>query len=263
MDDRDLARAELQAESLIATLGIERVLQKKPEVPTETEINHALKLPSVLKRRVADLVEATKQNRQASPPELPEYREMHEALANGIDVNLLTEMIAASPADMRPALTLAWPRAVALLNAKLPRRVEMRLSGPYLHDPSAGELGEWGWLWRIANYPLFALDLAAEGMLITAEVKGLQTLYPAIYAELCGDLQDAMADKVAADSEWQAPWWLRKQLCTLLRVSPVSVTLVADIDQAVQQSQAATKSRTSALKVSNPDSTPTQRLAER
>jgi hypothetical protein len=147
------------------------------------------------------------------------------------------------------------------LAAIFPRRVEQRLTGPYLHDPAKGEWAEFGWAWRMAKDPLTALDLAGDGMLIGVEVGHLKAMYPAIYSEICGDIFDALTEKAAADKDWQAPWWLQKQLCTILGTSPVSATLVADIDMAVKQSQAETKTRASALKLTQTGATQPQKLA--
>jgi hypothetical protein len=252
----------LQAESLVAVLGIKHALAKKPRAPSEHEARRAAALPEVIAKRVAALVGSQTQRKQAEPPELPDYRETNEALAKGADEDALVEVMIGVPPELVPAVTLVWTRAIAYLGAIFPRRLEQRLTGPYLHDPSPGEWAEFGWAWRIANAPLFVLDLAQEGMLIGAEVGHLKQMFPAIYAEICARIDDSLADKVAADKEWQPPWWLQKQLCGILGVSPVSPTLVADIEAALQQSQAETKTRTGALNIKNSGETQNQKLAE-
>ena len=251
----------LQAESLVAVLGIKHALAKNPRAPSEMEIKRAAKLPSVIKRRTATLLEATKQLRQAAPPELPDYRETNEALVKGADGDALVEVMLGIPPELHTGCTVAWTRGITYLGGLFPRRIEQRLTGPYLHDPSPGEWAEFGWAWRLANDPLFVVDLAAEGMLIGVEVGHLKAMYPAIYAELCADIFDALTDKIAADKEWQPPWWLRKQLCGILGVSSVSPSLVADIEAALKQSQAETKTKPSALDVTQTGQTQSQKLA--
>lgn len=251
----------LEAECICAVLGIQRALAPKMRAPSESELRRARKLKDVIKRRVSELLDLAKPKSQAGPPELPDYRDTNDALTKKINEDSLVDVVVSIPEEFRPGCVMTWFRGVEYLSSRFPRRIEQRLTGPYLHDPSDGEWAEFGWLWRVANQPLFILDLAGEGMLIGVEVQHLGAIYPAIYAELCGCIFDALSDRVAADKEWMAPWWLQKQLCTILGVSPVSATLVQDIEGALQRSQAETKTRTGALKVTQQGETTAQGLA--
>ena len=253
----------LKAECIVAVMGVKHALSDKPRAPSDVEIRRAAKLPKTIKTRVAELVGAKKQAKQAAPPELPPYKKTSDALAKGVDGDALVEVMLGVPPDLIPGCTMVWSKAIAYLNERFPRRTEQRLTGPYLHDPSAGEWAEFGWAWRIANAPMFVIDLALEGMLIGVEVQHLRAMFPAIYAEICAAVYDSLADKAGENAEWQAPWWLRKQLCGMLAISPVSASLVADIDAAVKQSQADTKTRTGALqmKASSTGETQSQQLA--
>jgi len=253
----------LRAECLVAVLGIPHALGKSLDAPSDAETKRAAKLPETIKKRVGELVGATSQGKQSDPPELPDYRETNDDIVEGIDLDLLTDVLLPVGPEMTPACALTWTRGVEYLAGLFPRRVEQRLTGPYMHDPSPGEWAEFGWAWRVAQTPLYVLDLAMDGMLIGAEVGHLKALYPSIYAEICGDIYDALTDKASADKDWMAPWWLQKQLCTILGISPVSTTLVADIDAAVQQSQAETKTRASALKLSQTGQTTSEKLADK
>lgn len=257
MDEKTLLRAEC----IVAVLGIDEVM-RNPRPPSDVELRRAEKLPEVIRKRIVELVDATKQGRQSSPPELPDYRTLNEALPKGLDGDRMVDVLLPVPAELQALCSLVWQQAVGYLSNLFPRRIEQRLTGPYLHDPSPGEWAEFGWAWRISNAPAYVIDLAMDGMLIGAEVGHLKAMYPAMHGEMCADVLDALTEKVAADKDWQAPWWLQKQLCTLLGISPVSTSLVADIDQAVKQSQAETKSRASALKVSQTGQTTSQSLAE-
>ena len=253
----------LHAECVVAVLGVEHGLRRKPKPPTDAELARAAKLPSVLDRRVREFVGAAKSAKQTRPPELPDYRETHAQLTDGINADVLTETLVGVTQELQGPCSAVLSRAVVYLNSIFPRRTQSLLTGPKLHDPSPGEWAEFGWAWRIANDPLVIIDLATDGILISREVKHLQAMFPALYGALCGAIGDGLADLAAKDSEWQPPWWLQKQLCTVLQVSPVSATLLKDIESAVQQSQAETKSRTGELKITTETSTPNQRLAEK
>ena len=255
--------ATIAAESIVAVLGIEHALRPKPQSPSAAALTRAAKLERVAAKRVRDLLDLGKPQRQMGPPELPDYREMHQRLGDGIDGDVLAETLVGVPLELQAECVRVWTGGVAYLDRIFPRRTEPRLTGVKLHDPSAGEWAEWGWAWRIANAPLIALDLMGEGMLITAEVNHLLALYPALYGAICGSIGDGLADRAAGNDDWQPPWWLRKQLCTFLQVSPVSPTLIADIEAAVKQSQAQTQQRASKLQVTNTGSTPAQRLADK
>ena len=252
----------LLAESLVAVMGVKHVLREKPRPASDVERKRAAKLPTVIAERVADLVSMKKPAKQVGPPELPKYRETSDALAKGVDQDLLVETLSRIKPELQAACTMVWTRAVTYLNSRFPRRIEQRLTGPYLHEPSKGEWAEFGWAWRSANAPMFVIDLAMEGMLIGVEVTHLQAMFPAIYAEICADIDNSLADKVAEDKEWQPPWWLRKQICGILGISPVSASLVADIEAAVQQSQQA-KAKTGKLdiKATSTGETQSQQLA--
>jgi len=254
--------ALLSAECLVATLGVPHVLKPRPKAPTKAQTSAADKMPETIRKRVVEFVDTTSQGKQSEPPELPGYRETNDALIDGLNFDELTDVLLTTPMESQPACSLTLSRAVEYLRSLFPRRVEQRLTGPYMHDPSPGEWAEFGWAWRIAGSPLTVLDLASDGMLIGVEVKHLREMFPTIYSEICGDILDALADKAAADKDWMAPWWLQKQICTILGISPVSPTLVADIDAAVKQSQAETKTRASALKLSQTGATGPQKLAD-
>jgi hypothetical protein len=254
----------LQAECLVALLGAKFALRTKARPITEAEISRAAKLPDVLKRRVGELLDASKASKQAGPPELPDYHEMSDKLVAGADHDVLTEQLVSIPDEaLRFQATQVWLRALNYLSSIFPRRSQQDLSGIHLLDPSPGEWAEWGWAWRLANEPLFCLDLMAEGLLIGNEVTHLRAMFPLLFAELCGTIDDIRSDRIAKDKDWQMPWWLQKQICTLLGISPVSPTLLADIEGAVKASQAQTQQRNSALKITNPGSTPSQRVAEK
>jgi hypothetical protein len=255
--DEDLL---LKAECIVAVMGIPHALKAKPRAPSESELRQAAKLPQTLRRRVFELVGATTQGHQSGPPTLPDYRETNDAMIDGPDLDAMADTMLPIPMELQPAVSMTWTRGTEYLSTVFPRRIEQRLTGPYLHDPSEGEWAEFGWAWRIAEDPLFVIDLAGDGMLIGVEVKHLQAMYPAIYSSICNAILDALAEKAGADKEWQAPWWLQKQLCGILGISPVSSTLIADIDIAVKNSQAETKTRASALKLTNTGKTTSEKL---
>jgi hypothetical protein len=252
----------LQAECLVAVMGISRAIEPKPKAPSDADLKRAAKLPETIKKSVAKLVAATSQGKQSEPPELPDYQATGDALAEGTDLDALTDALLPVSPEQLPSVTMTITRGVQYLAGLFPRRVEQRLTGPYQHPASPGEWAEFGWAWRVANQPLYVLDLATDGMLIGAEVGHLKALYPSIYSQICGDILDDLAEKAADDKDWMAPWWLQKQICTILGISPVSTTLVADIDAAVKQSQAETKTRASALKLSQTGQTTSEKLAE-
>jgi hypothetical protein len=252
-----------KGEYLVAVLGVSHALSKKWKDITEAEVERSAKLPEKIRKRVKELVAAPKAAKEMGPPELPDYHEMHEAFARDIDEESLSESMVNLPQEIMPSTAQAFARGVAYLSGIFPRRVQALLTGPKLHDPSPGEWAEWGWAWRIAKDPMVMLELAQEGILISIEVTHLQAMFPGIYSDICAAIQDSLADAIAKDPEWTVPWWLQKQLCTILGVSPVSPTLLADIESAIKQSSAETKSRTSALKLNTEVSTPNQRLAEK
>jgi hypothetical protein len=251
----------LEAECLVAVLGVAHALAKSPKAPTIAELHRAGKLPDVIPKRIKALFDLTKPKTQEAPAELPDFRETGAALSKGIDQDALTEMLLPVPPELHTACATVWSRCVQHLNGVFPRRVEMLMTGPKLHDPSRGDWAEFGWAWRLSHDPLSILDRVGEGMVIGAEVKHLQAMFPAIFAAIAGAIGDGLAEKVAEDDEWSPPWWLQKQLCTLLGVNPVSKTLLDDIEGAVQASKQQREQRAHDVQMHADQATPTQKLA--
>ena len=202
---------------------------------------------------------------QIGPPELPDYYETADAIAKGGDPDRLSESLLAAPVEVLPMAAATWSNALAYLDKVFPRRAQPQLTGTTMHEPSKGEWAEWGWAWRIANNPLVVIDLAADGTLIGAEVDHLRAMFPAIYAEICSAISDSLADRSSKKKDWTPPWWLQKQLCGILRVSPASPSLLKDIDLAVQQSEQETQQRTASISGTGAErrSTPNQRISEK
>jgi hypothetical protein len=255
----------LQAECLVAMVGVEHALKPRPKPPSLADISRTAKLPETIRKRVRALLDRAKPTGKIDPPELPDFMATSESLAEGPDHDALVEAVVDLPPKLQAGAAMVWMRAAAYLNSIFPRNVEMRLTGPKLHEPSAGKWGEFGWAWRLANAPMFAFDFLEAGGLLTVEVAHLKAMFPELYATICGAIQDGLADKIADDPEWMVPWWLQKQLCVMLGISPVSPTLLADIEQAVQKSQqeAKPKASTGKLDMKNETSTTSQKLAEK
>ena len=250
----------LEAESIVATLGIPRALEDNPKAPTEANIKTAARMPNVIAKRVREILNAKKPVDSTTSPDVPEFRKAHPMLIDGINGDELAEMLLTVPPTLQPACASIWSKSVAYLNSVFPRHTQDTMTGPRLYDPSVGEWTEFGWAWRIADNPLAVLDLIAAGMLIGAEVAHLKTMFPTLFATICGEVQDALAEHAAEDDQWLPPWWLQKQLCTLFGVSPVSKTLLADIEGAVQASKQQTAARAHDIQMKSNMATPSQQL---
>jgi hypothetical protein len=253
---------DLIAEIIVGTRGIPGAFAK-PKPITEAEMNKAARGEKDIKKRVGELFDLKRPLAQLGPPELPDYHETHLQLAQKADGDALAEIIHTIPVELQPACAFAWSNAIAYLDQIFPRRSDMLITGPKLYDPSVGEFYEFGWAWRISKDPLIMIDLMGEGMLIGIEVAHLKAMFPLIHAQVSNAIQDELSNRVAKDSEWSPSWWLHKQICTLYGVSPVSKTLLKDIDSAVQASSAAAKQRTNDIKMNAQTSTQSQRLADK
>jgi hypothetical protein len=251
----------LEAESVVAVKGIPSALADSPKAPTDADLSKAAKLDKRIATRVRELLNARQPAKQLGPPELPDYRETHAQLVDGINGDELAEMLLTVPQPLQPGCSAVWTQAAAYLNSVFPRRTADTMTGPRLYDPSPGEWAEFGWAWRVATTPLVVLDLMADGMLVGAEVAHLKAMFPAIHSAIGGELADAIAEHAAKDDQWLPPWWLQKQICTLLGVSPVSKTLLADIETALQSSKQQSEQRTHDVQMKAQTETQTQRLA--
>lgn len=250
----------LFAEAIVSSCGVSRALGDKPKPPTGAELKRAHGIEDEIAERTKELVGAVKASGKVEPAEVPDYRETHKRLLAKIDGDHLAELLLPVQPELQPACSAVWSNAVMYLDGIFPRRSEDTLVGPKLHDPSKGELAEFGWAWRVANKHLAILDLMTDGVLIGAEVFHVKSMFPTIHALICGKILDALSAKVAADKEWIPPWWLQKQICTLLDVSPISKTLLADIESAVQASQKQAQQRANDIKANAQLATPAQRL---
>jgi hypothetical protein len=253
----------LTAEAVVSVCGVSRALEKKPKAPSEAELKRAGRLEEDVAARARELVALAKPKAQMGPPEDPGYREVHKKLTAKIDGGVLSDMLVAVAPDVQPACAMVWSNAVIYLDSILPKRIEETMTGPRLNDPSKGELAEFAWALRIANTHLIVFDLMADGLLIGPEVAHITSMFPGIHALVCGEIQNALAERAAEDKEWQPPWWLQKQICTLLGVSPVSSSLLADIETAIQASKKQAQQRGQDIKMNAGLATPAQRLEDR
>ena len=236
--DRDLS-----AECIVAVLGIPAALAKKPKPPSEAELARATKLPNTISSRVRELLALARPTSEMPLAQPPDYMETQEALVERADGDDLAEMIGPVPMDLQPSVSMVWSRGIAYLAGILPRRTEQLLTGPKLHEPSAGEWAEFGWSWRLARDPLDSIGLLSDGMLIGPEVDHLKAMWPALHAAIGASILEEMAKLVAKSDDWSPPWWLHKQLCTFAGISSVSDTLRQDLEQALQQNTQANAQR--------------------
>jgi hypothetical protein len=252
-----------EAECLVAVLGVAHALAKSPKAPTIAELHRAGKLPDTIPKRIKELLELKKPKPQAALVEMPDFHETNKQLTKGIDQDALAESLLPVPPELHAPCAFVWSRGVQYLNDVFPRRIEALITGPKLHEPSKGDWAEFGWAWQLAQNPLSILDRMGEGIVIGGEVKHLQAMFPAIFAELAGAIGNGLAEKVAEDEKWSPPWWLRMQLCTLLGVNPISKTLLDDIEGAVQASQQESQQRAHDVQMHADQATPTQKLADK
>jgi hypothetical protein len=253
----------LTAEAVVSVCGVFRALGKNPKAPSEAELKRSGRLEEDVAKRARELVAMSKPSAQMGPPETPDYREIHKKLTAKIDGGGLSDMLVDVSPELQPACAMVWSNAVIYLDSILPKRIEETMIGPRLNDPSKGELAELAWALRIANTHLIVFDLMADGLLIGPEVGHITSMFPDIHALVCGAIQNALAERSAEDKEWQPPWWLQKQICTLLGVSPVSSSLLADIETAIQDSKKQAQQRGQNIKMNTGLATPAQRLEDR
>jgi hypothetical protein len=250
----------LNAEAVVSVCGVSRALEKTPKPPTELELKRAFRIEEDIKKRAQDLIAMDKPSAQMGPTDPPDYREIHQKLTDRINGDVLAEMLVSVSPEVQPACAASWSSGILYLDSILPKRIEETMAGPRLHNPSKGELAEFAWALRIANTHLIIFDLMADGLLIGPEVGHVMILFPAIHALICGEIQNAIADRAAKEKDWLPPWWLQKQMCTLLGVSPVSSSLLADIETAIQSSKKQAQQSGQDIKVSANLATPAQRL---
>jgi len=251
----------LEAECLVAVLGVAHALAKFPKAPTIAELHRAGKLPDTIPKRIKELLELKNPKPQAALVEMPDFRETDKQLTKGIDQDAMAESLLPVPPELHAPCAFVWSRGVQYLDSVFPRRVEMLITGPKLHDPSRGDWAEFGWAWQLAGDPLSVLDRIGEGVVIGADVKHLQAMFPAIFSELAGAIGNGIAVQVADDETWLPPWWLQQQICTFLGVNPVSKTLIDDIEGAVQASKQQREQRAHDVQMHADQATPTQKLA--
>ena len=94
-------------------------------------------------------------------------------------------------------------RISAYLLSKLPRRTHIGLAGPVPIEPSPSELYRFRRLWAIAMDPMSIFADLLEYALSRDQAQAFADMFPATFATLWPQVQEAMTRKVGASKGWQ------------------------------------------------------------
>lgn len=208
------------------------------------------------------------------PPE-HDYAAMLEAVAKVPPLERRTAVTAGLPDVHLGVEYLAqFDRVYSFLQDAFPRRVVGTLTGDQQVEPSQVELSQF---WRVLESiedPRVLLRDMRQGELCSDQVEMVETLYPNLYAFLCEQILSALAEKKAADNDWEPAHDVRRQLETILQVSPLDPNLAAQLQaraRAADQAHEAAKGGKDSGGAGAPDlhdstaqlQTPTQRISAR
>lgn len=259
----DQERAITPGRALFGVVGLRRVLAPGALRITKAEFDQSIKLEESLRKAVAAFMD---DKRETVP--LPEYD--HEDVT-GLLFKSLDEV--ALEDDLRQfrghpsgdEFIKAASDAAAFLKTKAPRRFRMTWGGPKAVPPSRGELFPWRRYLETVGNPLWAIRQLLSATLGREHVEALAAVWPDALKAVRLAAENAKADKLEKDPNWQPTRRVARQLGVLLEKDQGAP---ADLVQAFQaaflqerQEQQAQKEATDATRENL--ETPIQRVAQR
>ncbi len=221
--------SQLAAEALAAVTGPSRILEGGPAV-SPAEGKRAVDLPGKMVDALKRFLARSEFEFQDDVEPHPDYFATLKRLSAYVPLEKRQPYVVASLPLLQgfedQAMGLAYAgvldKQANWLKEQIPRAAEMSLWGDRPLEPSRIELGTWWRTWEVAGDPMTVLRDLAEGILVTDQVMTVQNCYPALYDALKMTLLEQLAERRAADEEWEPPLRKQRQLEVLLNISAVS-----------------------------------------
>lgn len=200
--------------ALFGVVGLRRVLAPGALRITKDEFDRAIKLEPTLRQVVRDFLD---DKRSVEP--LPKYD--HDAVTGLLFKSLDDTAIQDDLRQFKGNPTgddfiAAASDAAAFLKTKAPRRYRITWGGPKPVPPSRGELLPWRQFLETVGNPLWAVRQLLASTLGRQHVEALAAVWADVLETVRKAANEAVADKLEADPNWQPSRRVARQLAVLL-----------------------------------------------
>jgi hypothetical protein len=206
----------LDLESLLAAIGVDKVLEAKPTLH-KYQVLEAAKAPQTMRAQILKFLATDDFEPSADPPDF-DYDELKAQLSQGVTTEQQAALAqAVGDPEMAQELGTEASRIVNWANTVLPRETRDSIRGPIDETPPAAALGDFARIWLVAVHPMAALDELAEGELSDDQVAALAISWPALYGEMRQAVSDSIATMNGRRKTWEPSSAKAAQLDTLMQ----------------------------------------------
>lgn len=256
---------QLAAESLVAAIGMDRILRPGPLKVGAGDRQNAAELSARIARLVRGVVFDSQPAGHVPPPPL-DWQEVRERLELDPTPAQLAENLAALDGDdealpVADAIGRAW----AYLRARAPLRVRDGATGPRPAEPADADLLAYRRTYAAVSDPLTVYrDLRAH-TITRGQVDALRTVYPAIYAESRAAVAAALADYAARAPRSELAGRKSQALGILLGAPTTRPTLAQALQEALRADEGKDQGpkQGGPLEIADAGQTATQRVEAR
>lgn len=174
----------LQAEMLMAHIGVDEILEGKPVLKLSAKDLKAIDNTGETFRK---LLKAYLDGAELPPPtysSVSMFDRISEALNKPMDQKTVEKKIQNIPNELEVEFGIKLMDVLSYLSQRVPSRVDTDLLGSKLRPPSDAEKYDFMRLYNVINTPLNLIYEMGRNSLSKDEVTAVETLFPELLAEL-------------------------------------------------------------------------------
>jgi len=199
---------QLRAETLLASVGIEPILQAAPKL-TATALDDADKFVARARAMLLRFLGGSKDEVEA--PKAFDYKEVAKLLDESEQDSQVAALNAAFPDDVQDDVMAMATKAAEQLRGRLPRSTYRTTVNVSSNQPPPVSLAKFRRAWDVTNDPSILFRNMLQRTVTLDEVEAFEAAYPALYQTLLGPggvldeciatMKDRRGDKWDIDDE--------------------------------------------------------------
>lgn len=223
----------LHAETMVAALGLARILKGNPSFTMEAQ-EQSITFPKRAKALLLKAIARTAPEGEDTEEPPFDYDEAKKLLdADDTELEKRHDALyAALPDDIQDDVQGAATRAINYLQSVIPRQLTKTSARLGVSPPEPFALDRFARQWKVAMDPMWALREMASGSLDMVMVAALEAAYPEIYELVTGEgglLDESIAAmKARRGDSWDVTDDQDRQVKILLGMDPIDMDLARD-----------------------------------
>lgn len=208
----------LAAELLLAQLGVDDILAKKPIVVRPAQVDRIDTDAKALERKTNAFVTADTWTKYQYVKPKWAYKDVLDAINNPATAQHFAEAEGV-PDSLRVPFQEAATNVLRVLQKEIPLQSTTRAFGVDVREPSDSMWAAFCRILSLANDPGLILTLMSAGSLLPTEAQGLREMYPAIFEFIGGAMLHKVVEIKARNPEYRMDW-RRELICSRYANSP-------------------------------------------